>query len=324
MTLYLIVAKCPNCGDDVQLVEETDAPVGMMQDVPISASCCPNCGGLVNEWDVREESEIQRVTPTQERDTESLEDLNKGRWVDNSRESSSVPAPLPTTNGPDYAVLLNGEPTRPKDGGGWDDHGYVETSGTLDGDNVTVHIGYSDLGVSDVSVIVDEDLTVRLDPVTDQPDSGLRYAGSERGVEAVVEITPADEVAMTDGGVQSESGQSPGPRQWILDEVRERTEANPESDQGVSGDLWTSKDRLEKHAGKFSTPVQRGPVESELRVLIDQQEVLYWHGHITLATIPYLNAVVESERAAGVTRQILVDKCRRWLEAKVENGGAST
>lgn len=68
MTLYLIVASCPNCGDPARLVEETDTPVGMMHDVPLSASCCPNCGGLVDEWDVQKEAEIERVTLTQERD----------------------------------------------------------------------------------------------------------------------------------------------------------------------------------------------------------------------------------------------------------------
>lgn len=66
MTLYLIRAGCPNCGEVVNLAEETDAPVNLMQDVPISARCCPLCGGLVHEWDVHEDSEIERVQPHQE------------------------------------------------------------------------------------------------------------------------------------------------------------------------------------------------------------------------------------------------------------------
>jgi len=46
-----------------------------MQDVPITARYCPLCGFDVGtsseEWDVREDYEIERVPPTQERtDTE--------------------------------------------------------------------------------------------------------------------------------------------------------------------------------------------------------------------------------------------------------------
>lgn len=125
---------------------------------------------------------------------------------------------------------------------------------------------------------------------------------------------------MTDGGAE----QKPDPREWVLDEIDERTEPNPDSEQGVGADLWTSKERLVKHAGKFSTPVQKPPVEDTLQELIDEREVLYWHGHLTRATVPYLNAVVQSEQQAGVTRQILIDKCRRWLESKAENRSADT
>jgi len=64
MTLYLIVAECPNCGEKVRHAEETESPVPLMQDVPISASCCSHCGGLVHEWDVHEDHEIERVTPS--------------------------------------------------------------------------------------------------------------------------------------------------------------------------------------------------------------------------------------------------------------------
>ena len=68
MTLYWIRAACPNCGEVANLVEERDRPVPLMQDVEITSRCCPLCGGLVHEWDVHEESEIERVQPTQERE----------------------------------------------------------------------------------------------------------------------------------------------------------------------------------------------------------------------------------------------------------------
>ncbi|MBX0325758.1 hypothetical protein EGH21_22330 [Halomicroarcula sp. F13] len=114
----------------------------------------------------------------------------------------------------------------------------------------------------------------------------------------------------------SEAEQATDPRKWVLEELDGRTEANPDSAQGVEADLWTSKERLVKHANKFSTPVQQEPVEVALADLIDEREVLYWHGHLTLATIPYLNAVVQSEQRSDVTRQILIEKCRDWLPSK--------
>lgn len=125
-------------------------------------------------------------------------------------------------------------------------------------------------------------------------------------------------MAMSESAADS-SGEPTHPREWILAEIARRTEAEPESDQGVEAVLWTSRDRLVKHAGKFSTPVKRKPVETELSKLIEQREVLYWHGHLTLATVPYLNAVAQSEQVCSVTRSILVDKCRDWLSAKAND-----
>ncbi|GGO03646.1 hypothetical protein [Haloarcula pellucida] len=121
----------------------------------------------------------------------------------------------------------------------------------------------------------------------------------------------------------SEAEQTTDPREWVLEEIGDRTEANPDSSQGVEADLWTSKGRLVKHANKFSTSVQQEPVAAALADLIDEREVLYWHGHLTLATIPYLNAVVQSEQRSDVTRQILIEKCRSWLESKAggDDGG---
>lgn len=113
------------------------------------------------------------------------------------------------------------------------------------------------------------------------------------------------------------------PREWVLAEIGGRTEPDPDSDQGVEGALWTSKERLVKHAGKFSTPVEQQPVKNALTTLIDTREVLYWHGNLTRATAPYLNAVIQSEQSAGVTRQLLIDKCRSCLASMAANSGGS-
>lgn len=70
MTLYLIRAACPFCGQVADLVERTPDAVNLMQDVPIDTRWCPECGEQVRmgEWDVHEETEIERVEPTQERE----------------------------------------------------------------------------------------------------------------------------------------------------------------------------------------------------------------------------------------------------------------
>ena len=107
----------------------------------------------------------------------------------------SLSAPLKTTDdAPDYAVLLNGDPTTGADADGDDRGGYVETHATLDGEPVRVSVSFSDDGVTGVSVIVHDDLTINLTAADEQPESGLKYDGGALGVEAVVRILPATEV----------------------------------------------------------------------------------------------------------------------------------
>lgn len=69
--LYLIRAACPDCREVTGFVEARNSPVPLMQDVEVDAKFCPNCGYPVQtgstEWDVHEESEIERVKPMQER-----------------------------------------------------------------------------------------------------------------------------------------------------------------------------------------------------------------------------------------------------------------
>jgi len=72
MTLYLVRVACPFCEKVAGFVEEADGPVGLMQDVNVSARYCPACGEYVPsghpEWVLHEETEIERVAPTQERE----------------------------------------------------------------------------------------------------------------------------------------------------------------------------------------------------------------------------------------------------------------
>jgi len=68
MTRYLINAACPHCGEVAELVEETDSPVALDREIPITTRWCPECGDQVElgGWDLHEEHEIARVTPSQE------------------------------------------------------------------------------------------------------------------------------------------------------------------------------------------------------------------------------------------------------------------
>ncbi len=69
MTLYLLLAGCSVCGEEVLHAEETDGPVNLMQEISITARYCPICGSdidRIGEWDVREDFEIERVKPTNE------------------------------------------------------------------------------------------------------------------------------------------------------------------------------------------------------------------------------------------------------------------
>lgn len=64
--LYLLEVECPWCEDVVGLVETRASPTPLMQDVVPSARYCPTCGQEVHDWDVREETRVERVPPTAE------------------------------------------------------------------------------------------------------------------------------------------------------------------------------------------------------------------------------------------------------------------
>lgn len=103
-------------------------------------------------------------------------------------------------------------------------------------------------------------------------------------------------------------------RSWVLDRIRERTDDDPESEQGVTGTLWTARERIIEDAGKFSTGVTQREAELAFDSLCDSHDVLYWHGTATLATEAYLRAVIQSEVQAENTRPLLVGKCNRLLD----------
>lgn len=70
--IYLVTTECPACSNEFGQAERFDEPVGLMQNVPLSAKFCPHCGvsieALDAEWDLIEEHEVARVLPAQERE----------------------------------------------------------------------------------------------------------------------------------------------------------------------------------------------------------------------------------------------------------------
>lgn len=68
MTEYILSAACPHCGEIADHVEETESPVALDREIPITTRWCPECGDQVGigQWDLHEEHEIARVTPSQE------------------------------------------------------------------------------------------------------------------------------------------------------------------------------------------------------------------------------------------------------------------
>ena len=75
--LYLVLAECPHCCEENRIVEKRPEPVGLMQDIEITRFYCTLCGNRVpaiwsgEDWDRREETEIERVSPTQEREADA-------------------------------------------------------------------------------------------------------------------------------------------------------------------------------------------------------------------------------------------------------------
>lgn len=68
--LYLLVAICPHCDSETKFVAECDQPVDKTQDITPPAEGCPHCMGPVHrnagEWDVQEETRIERAPPVDE------------------------------------------------------------------------------------------------------------------------------------------------------------------------------------------------------------------------------------------------------------------
>ena len=71
--LYCVTVGCPACDGVTQFVVATESEVGLMQDVPLLKSHCPECGvqvDAIGDWDLRAEHEIQTVDSGTAEETE--------------------------------------------------------------------------------------------------------------------------------------------------------------------------------------------------------------------------------------------------------------
>jgi C4-type Zn-finger protein len=81
--LYCVTVGCPACHSASQFVVTTEDEVGLMQDIPVLAGHCPDCGiqvDVVGGWDRHAEHEVMAVsgdraaTTKVDRSTESSND----------------------------------------------------------------------------------------------------------------------------------------------------------------------------------------------------------------------------------------------------------
>jgi len=104
----------------------------------------------------------------------------------------------------------------------------------------------------------------------------------------------------------------------IVARIQELTEASPDGDQNEQSNVWTSKRRLRSDAGKTWSQFARDDVEPVVETLREKSKVVTWHGLVAPADDEHLQAVIESEEMAGITRSRLVAKCNR-----LRQGGAA-
>jgi hypothetical protein len=119
--------------------------------------------------------------------------------------------------------------------------------------------------------------------------------------------------------MQSAQYDSTTVQEWILDQIAQRTEPDPESDK-LGGEVWAAEKRIFLDAEKATTPHSRAAVEREMAALTDENRVLRWFGSVTLATDEYLRAVVQSEANSDPPRKILVGEANQLRRAGVDNG----
>lgn len=98
----------------------------------------------------------------------------------------------------------------------------------------------------------------------------------------------------------------------VLQQIRERTEPEPDGVQNAHGNLWTSRERLRSDAVKPGTGYDKESLKDAIDSLEADGEVIAWFGLLAPATEGYLSAIIQNEAEhADITRPLLVGQCNR-------------
>lgn len=123
----------------------------------------------------------------------------------------------------------------------------------------------------------------------------------------------------------SESEQSA--YEWVLQDAEENARAK-------SAGPWTSEDHLLQQGvkpknGGFS----RDEIKDAISQALVQNELIGWHGLLARTTEEKLREIIEAEKEADITRQILIGKVNRYIkhlhregktDAELEQGTSET
>lgn len=91
---------------------------------------------------------------------------------------------------------------------------------------------------------------------------------------------------------------------WVLSLLEEQTEDTE----------WSSRRNVLAQARKEKTPLTKQGADRVIEALVDDNQVLSWHGLLTPATEKRLLAVIEAEHNADFTRRILVSQASTLLQ----------
>lgn len=98
----------------------------------------------------------------------------------------------------------------------------------------------------------------------------------------------------------------------VLQQIRERTEPEPDGVQNAEGNLWTSERRMRSDAVKPHTDYTKAGLKDAIAQLEADGKVVSWFGLLAPATEEHLCAIVENEaERSEITRPLLVGKCHR-------------
>lgn len=100
----------------------------------------------------------------------------------------------------------------------------------------------------------------------------------------------------------------------LMEAVERRTEPDPDGHQDVHGGIWTGLSRLKQEASKGNVPCDRDEIPRAVNRLAEDGRLISWHGLLAPATEDHLQAIIENERLADVSRSALVGKCNRLLQ----------